>query len=369
MPKTDDPLEHALEWDWGTAYEFLLSLDTVFRPKAHGVPAPWAAGVRKRLSPQGQADFKAFFGPPFGMLAYTPLHLVLEMGQPKDATHFLDYVEAIPGEELSRRMHLPVLEESQAAEVFRKALEGIKPAEVEVEEFRKAIGRARLLPPPSLAETRGLLNDMANPTATKKRWLTVMREYHAAFFAEEESRLESVLKRMLDDAQALSQSMKVTDLIERISNGFTISEESNLRRLVLVPSVWLHPFVVPLQLAHDQMLLAWGAHPPGYRLVPGEMVPDEALMVLRALGDPTRLRLMRLIAQEPRSAQALARELKLSLPTVSHHMRELRTAGLVRLEASIGERARENRYTVRWPSAERAFNDLERFVTGDERET
>ena len=66
MSTTEDPLEHALEWDWGTAYEFLLSLDTVFRPKAHGVPAPWAAGVRKRLSPQAQADFKSLMEPYLG---------------------------------------------------------------------------------------------------------------------------------------------------------------------------------------------------------------------------------------------------------------------------------------------------------------
>ena len=74
---------------------------------------------------------------------------------------------------------------------------------------------------------------------------------------------------------------------------------------------------------------------------------------------------MRLLAAEPRSPQALARELKLSLPTVSHHMRELRVAGLVRLEARMQDKGRENRYTVRWQSAERAFGDLSRFVNVD----
>src|SRR5947209_1068303 len=73
----DDPLAEVLEWDWGTAYEMLISLDTLFRPKMHGVPAPWAAGVRKRLTPQAQADLKAFIAPTFGAYAYVPLHLVL----------------------------------------------------------------------------------------------------------------------------------------------------------------------------------------------------------------------------------------------------------------------------------------------------
>ncbi|MDQ5867535.1 MAG: winged helix-turn-helix domain-containing protein, partial [Chloroflexota bacterium] len=58
--------------------------------------------------------------------------------------------------------------------------------------------------------------------------------------------------------------------------------------------------------------------------------------------------------------QSLAQEVKLSLPTVSHHIRELRGSGLIRLE--VGGRGRESKYTVRWPSAERAFEDLKGFV-------
>ena len=88
-------------------------------------------------------------------------------------------------------------------------------------------------------------------------------------------------------------------------------------------------------------------------------MPDDALLVLRALGDPTRLRLLRLLAVEPRSPQSLAIELKLSLPTVSH-IRELRISGLIRIE--MAGKGRESKYTVRWPSAKRAFQQLEEFV-------
>jgi DNA-binding transcriptional ArsR family regulator len=365
LSKQDDPLASALEWDWGTAYEFLLSLDTLFRPKLHGVPAPWAAGVRKRLSPQSQADLKSFFAPPYGMFAYSPLHIVLEMDPPKDARHFLDYVEAIPDRKFSTRMHAPLVADSPLAQLIRKGLEGREVSDAEIEEYRRGIGRVRILPPPTPAEARRIFSEMADPAATKKRWLGVMREYYSVFFEEEEERLAPVLKRMLGEAQALSKTTTVSDLIERLSNGFTISEESELTRLVLVPSVWCHPFVVHTNLSQSEMLVAWGGHPPGYRLAPGESVPDQALLVLRALSDPTRLRLMRLLSIEPRSPQALANELKLSLPTVSHHMRELRLAGLVRLEIPGVDRVRENKYTVRWQSAERAFDDLGRFVTPD----
>ena len=183
-----------------------------------------------------------------------------------------------------------------------------------------------------------------HPAETKQRWLAVLREYQAVFFSQEEERPKPALQNMLHDAKALARKLPVVDLIEKLSNGFTISQESDLDRLVLVPSIWSHPFVVTTRLSTRQLLIreSWGARPAGYKLAPGETVPDQALLVLRALVDPTRLRLLRLIASEPRTPQALAHELKLTLPTVSHHMRELRLAGLVRMEAQLVDRAQKS---------------------------
>ncbi|MBF6612034.1 MAG: winged helix-turn-helix transcriptional regulator [Chloroflexi bacterium] len=369
IPQTQvDPLARVLEWDCGTAYEMLLSLRTIFLPKEHGVPAPWAAGVRKRLSAQSQRDMKAFFGQPTGFFAYAPLHLVLEMEPPKDARHFLDYVETIPDVDFSRRMLLPTWNEDELQQITNKALEGDEISDADIEEYRKSLVRTRLRSAPSLAELRRLFTDLAASAATKSRWLHVMREYYSAFFAEEEKREKPVLQRTLADAQALASTTTVPDLIERLSNGFTISKDIDITRLVLVPSIWVHPFVISFSPADRELFVAWGTRPRGYKLVPGESVPDEALLVLRALGDPTRLRLLRLITTEPRSLQSLAHEVKLSLPTVSHHIRELRVAGLIRLE--VAGRGRDSKYTVRWPSAEKAFRQVESFVgVRDMRET
>jgi DNA-binding transcriptional ArsR family regulator len=358
-----DHLAEVLEWDVGTAYDLLLSLHAIFRPKEHGLPAPWAAGVRKRLPPRSQQDLKDFYGSSLSYLAYTPLHLVLEMPPPKDSLHFLDYIEAIPDEQFSRRMYRPITRNERVARIVARALGGEVIGDAEVEEFRREVGRSPMALVTSPAEVRRLFADVADPAATKRRWLHVMREYYEAFFAEEEKREQSALEQMLAHAQALARTTTVPDLIERISNGFTISADIDLTRLVLAPSIWGHPYTYRLEVADRQLLIVWGAHPPGYKLVPGESVPNEALLVLRALGDPTRLRLLRLIAAEPRSLQSLASEVKLSLPTVSHHIRELRGAGLIRLE--MGGRGRESKYTIRWPSARKAFKQLEEFIQPD----
>ena len=65
---------------------------------------------------------------------------------------------------------------------------------------------------------------------------------------------------------------------------------------------------------------------------------DELAGVFRALSDPNRLAIYRLIRERgqesipelERSISVLAREFDLSLSTVSHHVKELRRAGLIR---------------------------------------
>ncbi len=51
-----------------------------------------------------------------------------------------------------------------------------------------------------------------------------------------------------------------------------------------------------------------------------------------ALGDPTRLQVLALLTQSPRSVAEVAAQLPVSRPAVSQHLRVLSDAGLVRCE-------------------------------------
>ena len=60
------------------------------------------------------------------------------------------------------------------------------------------------------------------------------------------------------------------------------------------------------------------------------MAYDYAGMV--ALADPTRRKVFELVAEEPRSVANLARNLPVSQPAISHHLKVLKEARLVRAE-------------------------------------
>lgn len=66
----------------------------------------------------------------------------------------------------------------------------------------------------------------------------------------------------------------------------------------------------------------------------GEAISEHLVEIFRALGDPARLRLLGLIAAEPRTGKELAEAVSLGAPTVSHHMDKLVRSGLVKVERS-----------------------------------
>jgi len=78
-------------------------------------------------------------------------------------------------------------------------------------------------------------------------------------------------------------------------------------------------------------------------------------IIFDALGDPTRRRIFGMIRESPRSVGEMARELPVSQPAVSQHLRVLRDAGLVQAE-KVG---RQRIYSVH-PAG---FEPLRRFVS------
>jgi DNA-binding transcriptional ArsR family regulator len=59
------------------------------------------------------------------------------------------------------------------------------------------------------------------------------------------------------------------------------------------------------------------------------MIYESSMEALRALGDPTRQRIVELLAEREREVGELVAEFAISQPAVSRHLRVLREAGLV----------------------------------------
>jgi DNA-binding transcriptional ArsR family regulator len=84
------------------------------------------------------------------------------------------------------------------------------------------------------------------------------------------------------------------------------------------------------------------------------------LIALKALADPTRLKILRYLSEQELTPSELSRRLNLRAPTVTHHLKELRLAGLV----NVTFRGQEKLYRTRLGALDSIHVDLKAFLKG-----
>lgn len=340
-------------WDLGTAYDMFASLQVLHFPAHFGLRGAWAAGVRSRLS----VDERDFLEKAMELLK-SPLPWIYRLPPPKDGTTVLYALKQIPPEQRLAQLTLGAgemnsdygrlvldvaargswVEKDRAAllDIFRQHKEKFSPKKAEV-----------------------VLDLWSRPTEVGEQLLAVLQTYHQVFFAEEEKRILPALERALHSAQGLAQKLSVPELLEELTRGLIFTELSGVHEVVLAPSFWTTPLVIHNELAPGSTIWLFGARGPEDSLVPGESVPDELLLALKALADPTRLRILRYLANEHLTPAELSRRLRLRAPTVTHHLHALRLAGLVRFTAKSKN---ERLYSARFERVAAAYANLKAFL-------
>jgi DNA-binding transcriptional ArsR family regulator len=202
------------------------------------------------------------------------------------------------------------------------------------------------------------LDRWANPDELGGGYLTALQAYHQAFFEEEEKRLAPILRQAQERARLRSTEIPVQALLLELSQGVSVDELLASKELVLIPAYWTTPLILMEYLKTGTTLLAFGARPADMAAIPGEMVPDTLLRVLKALADPTRLKILHYLSGQELTPSELARRLHLRAPTVTHHLADLRLSGLI----NVTYRGQERLYRAR-PEAMPAFHaSLDSFL-------
>ncbi|MBK7215886.1 MAG: winged helix-turn-helix transcriptional regulator [Candidatus Promineofilum sp.] len=349
--------EQLIRWDIGTAYDFFASLVVLHNPERYGLRGSWAAGVRSRLPAAERETLQSCWE------VLWPMRWVYTLPAPKDAA-----------------TALAVLEQATAATRLRALMAALPPA---ADATLYAVAARRAWDEPELRHLTGLMQEsdwrLQPPAAVRKLathaldlWsdpagsadalLSALSCYHEVFFAEEEARLRPQLDAALAYAQTLAARLPPPALLEELSQGLRLATENRARELVLAPSFWATPFVVLTMLDEETALFVYGARPADMSLVPGELVPDALYQALKALADPTRLRILRYLSDEPLAPAQLARRLRLRSPTVIHHLDALRLARLV----IVTLEPEGKRYAMRPDALATLFDMLTSFVDGRE---
>ncbi len=348
-----------ISWEYGSAYDFFASLHVLHNPDRFGLRGVWAAGVRSRLTPEARKVLEQS-----SRAIFMPLHWIHTLPEPHSVSEALQALEAIPpAERLPALFFSPLVDGSMRSLLLNVGQRGAWD-----EDDLSALRAMRK--EKDWTTRRNVLESTLSAWAAQETFgenlLVALRIYNEVFFAEEEKRIMPVLEQVLHKAQTLAVGMPWPQLLESLSRGVRFSADLQAEKIVLVPSYWTTPLVVFQQVTTDTWLLLFGGRPDDVSLVPGEMVPDTLLRVLKALGDPTRLRILRYLTHEPMTPSALAKKLRLRAPTVVHHLNVLRLAGLVYLNLDIARNKNERLYMARLEMVQQSFSLLSTFLSDNE---
>jgi len=264
------------------------------------------------------------------------LNWIYNLPAPKSASSALRALRQLPSDQLLPMLVFSTCYFQEVNEVLMEVADQRLWNDADIETLKKAFRTTyRNQGPhhkiPSSKVLASILDAWIHPVEYGKNYLAALENYYQAFFSEEEQRIEPVIEDGLRKAKDLAKSLPFPELFEQLSQGLHMDNLTEIAEKVLVPSYWCTPLVFFGEISEKKTLVTFGVRPKDASLEHGEVVPDALLRGLKAVSDPTRLRILHYLAQEPMTPVELARRLRLRAPTVTHHLKSLRLAGLVHL--------------------------------------
>jgi DNA-binding transcriptional ArsR family regulator len=309
--------------------ECVLSLHVLLGPKHHALQHEWVRRMRT-LDPALRAEIDALG---FAYRRQIPDFLAPSpFDAPERFETELARVQALPPGLLRGGLGRPLHDHGGAGDAAF-AETGVRDAMLE---------RAAAEAGEPAREAAALLLD--RPVEFATRFAAMLARYWDEAFAEEWNRIEPLLARSILEAGRLLASGGIWPVLGRLPAHCRVDAErrrleidlphehaveaSAENPLVLSPSVFVWPHLRvncdppwPLAIVYAAPALVREAQP--------RIPPAELLRILRALGDDTRLRVLRLIAERPRTTQELEPLVGLSRAGLSKSLQRLAEAGLV----------------------------------------
>jgi DNA-binding transcriptional ArsR family regulator len=346
-------------------YDFLLSIHVAlaspdYEYADYDVGREWIESARARCAehdPQALSVLGRYLGDSQpGSLHATLISLVAQCPEPRDTRHFLTWLETLRADLLAE-----VLLDQEGLGADWHDLAAAALAEPPSERDATGSARSRLLA--RYADDlrpmiKRVLDDVERARAELLRALYVWDE---AVFSSERERIIPLLQR---DAAVLEREraeMPMDRFIKQAMRGVEWQRPAGCRRIVFAPSYFCRPavyyhfwrgtltFCPPIEASVLEALA-----PPTDPREPS----DHVRTFFETLGDGTRLRILRLLAEREMYLTELSEQLRLTKATTKHHMVRLRNAGLV----TLYDRDRMTYYALRPDIARQAAQLLEEHL-------
>lgn len=308
---------YELSFDARTAYDFLISMSIGDGAESDLLPAErdWLAATRDALEPDVRAEMDTCSIPAREGFLHALTGLIVDDPGLRDAASVRDALRAAGPRGLARQVVGPLLPPRSGAALLERALDGNRGA---LESLAEA------LPEEERPAILGLLSDLEGTVARMDRLLSAW----LPAFERIEQRVANFEATDVASRAAELMALDSDGIIERVTGGVRWFAEPRVRRVIMAPCYFARPYNF-LYHGSDWRLFCYPIADQVLEQAEPDTPPQGMLRLHRALGDASRLRILRLLRERDLYLTELALELDLSKPTTKHHLALLRAAGLV----------------------------------------
>jgi DNA-binding transcriptional ArsR family regulator len=311
--------------DFGTAYELVLGLrmfaDHEEDPASYTLGPEWFERTRARLTRRTLAAIERYSGGHEILFGYL-LALAAEAPDPRDGAALLAVVRNTSAFDL-RRLLLGHRLETYRGDVSRETIAAAADGD--------EAARRLLLEGCADWQREPYEHALSLDADEAKRLLELATAgWYEAVLAPDERKIMRLLRTSARAAHALSDRLSPEELIDTATRGIRYVPEPGIRRILLVPHLVSRPWSIFTE-SGDTKIVCYGL---AETHAAGDEPPNPLVAAYKALGDETRLRLLRRLAQGPASLAELTELTGLAKSTVHGHLLVLRTGGLVVADVS-----------------------------------
>ncbi|HLJ82385.1 MAG TPA: winged helix-turn-helix domain-containing protein [Ktedonobacterales bacterium] len=349
-------------------YDFLLSLHVVLASPDidyadYDIGREWIEAARQRCSARDAGALATLGhylgdGRP-GSLHATLISLVAQCPEPRDTAHFLDWLAQVPATDLVEALLDQDGLGSDWPDLLHATLASVATDVGASERDETVIQRLLARYPADLRSTVSAV--LRDPESARAELIAALRVWDEAVFAAERAHILPMLKREAAALERQRGELPTDRFLKLAMRGVEWQRPVGLHAILFAPSYFCRPAV----FYHFWRGVLTFCYPVDTNRLQSETPAadprapsEEMLRFFEALGDATRLRILRLLAEREMYLTELSERLGLTKATTKHHMVRLRASGLV----TLYDRDRMTYYALRPDVARRAAQLLDEYL-------
>jgi DNA-binding transcriptional ArsR family regulator len=307
-----------VEFIYSPYFEMLCSIHVITKPEHHLSRLNWYREIRERIDPELYEEIMYFGSNYYEWLTAMDF---------KKAVHVVNDLDVIAS--------LDCIAEIDTVDFIYTILRGNLSREDIERYIKKASYKGDFI---KISEVQARIFN--NPEGFKRRFIACLKKYYYLYFERELRFIEPLLVRKLKKEAAICEDIGIKEYAPKIHTRIEVTDKAFLFHkytLFTVPFASINKIYITISSFIDPHMLIDIDDGNSIQLTirvnlekAAEEVPFDLFMTMKALGDETRLKILRCIYKKINSTQAIAKDLAMTEAGVSKHLKLMYESGILR---------------------------------------